>query len=324
MKRCAISIVVQSALIVLSITASNALGQQPTEARQKMRVLIVDGQNNHAWQQTTPLLKQILESSGRFTVDVATTPPARGRGGRRAAAADATPADMSTFQPKFSDYQAVVSNYNGERWSSETEQAFESYVVGGGGFVTYHAANNSFPDWPAYNRICGLGGWGGRNEASGPLVYLNEAGEVQRDTSPGRGGSHGPQHEFQVRTRDAEHPIMKGLPPVWMHTRDELYDRLRGPAESMHILATAYSSPEQRGTGRHEPMLMTIDYGKGRVFHTALGHADYSVKSVGFIATFTRGTEWAATGKVTIPIPNDFPTADKTSSRDLAADAKLP
>ena len=80
----------------------------------------------------------------------------------------------------------------------------------------------------------------------------------------------------------------------------------------MHILATAYSSPEFSGTGKHEPMLMVLPYGRGRVFHTALGHADYSVKSVGFITTFTRGPEWAATGKVTIPVPENFPGPDKS------------
>ncbi len=295
-------------LFRLSLLAVNCLllvlvaaGQPPAPTNGPLRVLIIDGQNNHDWKTTTPLLKQALESSRRFTVDVATSPPAK--------------ADMSGFRPKFSDYHVVVSNYNGDPWSTETQQDFEKYVRGGGGFVVVHAANNSFPEWPAYNLMLGLGGWGARNEKSGPLVYFDEPGKIVRDTSPGSGGHHGPQHEFQVRVRDAEHPITKGLPPVWMHTKDELYDSLRGPAEDMHILATAYSSPEHNGTGRHEPMLMTIDHGKGRVFHTALGHADYSMDCVGFITTLNRGAEWAATGKVAIPVPKNFPTADKSSSR---------
>jgi type 1 glutamine amidotransferase len=306
--------------LVVIATSASSFAQQEAQPSEKLRALIVDGQNNHAWQQTTPLLKSILESSGRFTVEVATTPPARGRGRGRRAAVDANAAapDMSTFLPKFSDYQVVVSNYNGERWPSETEKAFEAFVAGGGGFVSFHAADNAFPDWPEYNRICGLGGWEGRNEASGPLLYFNDTGELQRDTSPGPGGHHGRQHEFQVRTRDAEHPIMKGLPPLWMHTRDELYDSMRGPAESLHVLATALSDPATGGTGRHEPMLMTIEYGQGRVFHTVLGHADYSVKCVGFVTTFTRGTEWAATGKVTIPIPSDFPGPDTAAAANIA------
>ena len=80
----------------------------------------------------------------------------------------------------------------------------------------------------------------------------------------------------------------------------------------MKILATAFSSKSQR----HEPMIFTIDYGKGRVFHTPMGHADYSMKCVGFITTLLRGTEWAATGKVTVEIPEDFPGSDKVSQRD--------
>jgi type 1 glutamine amidotransferase len=277
-----------------------AAAQSEDEPREKLRALIIDGQNNHDWKVTTPILREILESSGRFTVDVATSPPSG--------------ADMRKFRPKFADYDVVVSNYNGDRWPADTERDFEAYVKGGGGFVPVHAANNAFADWPAYNRICGLGGWFGRTNKSGPYVYVNDAGSVVIDHSPGAAGHHGPQHEFQIRVRDEEHPIMRGLPRLWMHTKDELYDSLRGPAEDMHILATAYSDPQQDGTGRHEPMLMTLEYGNGRVFHTVLGHADYSMNCVGFITTLQRGTEWAATGDVTIAAPDDFPTADESRS----------
>jgi type 1 glutamine amidotransferase len=288
---------------VLLIAVVVTVGHAAEAARGKLRALIIDGQNNHEWQKTTPLLRSALESSGRFTVDVATTPPSG--------------ADMSGFRPKFADYDVVVSNYNGDLWPKETAAPFEGYVAGGGGFVTVHAANNAFTDWPAYNRMIGLGGWYGRTEKSGPFVYLNNAGAIVTDPSPGPGGHHGPQHEFQIRKRGPKHPITEGLPDLWMHAKDELYDSLRGPAEDMTILATAYSASEQDGTGRHEPMLMVLDYGQGRVFHTTLGHADYSMKCVGFITTLQRGAEWAATGKVTIPVPEDFPTAEQSSSREL-------
>jgi len=288
--------------IALASVATVAIQLSPSAtAAEKIRVLIIDGQNNHEWQKTTPLLVQFLKESDRFVADVATT-PAAGQ-------------DMSSFRPKFAAYDAVMSNYNGERWPKETEQDFVEYLRNGGGFVSVHAANNAFHDWPEYNEAIGLGGWFGRTETAGPYVYY-KGGKLVRDDSPGRCGGHGEQHEFIVQLRDAEHPIVKGLPERWLHAKDELYDTLRGPAKNMKILATAYSDPGTGGTGRDEPMLMALDFGKGRVFHTTLGHADYSMRGVGFITTLLRGTEWAATGKVTIDVPEDFPTAEKSSSRE--------
>jgi type 1 glutamine amidotransferase len=189
------------------------------------------------------------------------------------------------------------------------------YVKGGGGFVVVHAANNSFGDWKEYNEMIGLGGWGGRSEASGPYVYINGEGKLVRDDSKGRGGNHGSQHPFQIIVRDGKHPVTEGMPGEWMHMNDELYDLLRGPAENMTVLATAFADKSKGGTGRHEPMIFTISYGKGRVFHTPMGHGKDSQECVGFITALQRGTEWAATGKVTQKIPSDFPTADKTNSR---------
>jgi HEAT repeat protein len=119
-----------------------------------------------------------------------------------------------------------------------------------------------------------------------------------------------------VVNRDSSHPVTAGLPEKWMHARDELYSLLRGAGENMHILATAYSDPGTRGTGRDEPVLFTITFGKGRIFHTVLGHAmgdgpHPAMQCVGFIVTFLRGAEWAATGKVTQKIPGDFPVVNR-------------
>jgi len=265
------------------------------------KVLIIDGQNNHAWQQTTPVLKKILEDTHKFTVDVATSPP---KGG-----------DMSTFHPNFSGYALVVSNYNGEAWPAEVNQAFENWVKQGGGFVAVHAADNAFRKWTEYQEMVGVGGWGGR--VSGPDTPMARwrDGKQVLDTDEGPCGRHGARKPFAVTMRDPGHPIAKGLPPVWMHSADELYNHLCGPARNLTIVGTAFSDPENRGTGEQEPMLMAVRYGKGRAFHTTLGHDVAAMQDVGFIVTLQRGAEWAATGKVTLPVPPDFPTASEVRTR---------
>ena len=294
-------------LVTFGITFASAQDAE-SKTKEKIKALIVDGQNNHGiWPKTTQMVKKYLEDTGLFEVEVATTKP------------KGTDPD---FKPEFSKYGVVVSNFGhgAAPWPEETQKAFEEYMNNGGGLVVFHAADNSFPGWKAYNEMIGLGGWGGRTEKSGPYVYYNKEGKEIRDPSKGRGGNHGPQHEFSVVIRNSDHPITNGLPSEFLHGKDELYQELRGPAVNMKILATSFADPKYRGTGRHEPMIMTIDYGKGRVFHTPMGHADYSCECVGFITVMQRGTEWAATGKVTIPVPDDFPTADQGRSRKYTAE----
>ena len=100
-----------------------------------------------------------------------------------------------------------------------------------------------------------------------------------------------------------------------MHQDDELYATLRGPGHNMTILATAHSDPANNGTGRDEPILMVLNYGKGRVFHTTMGHDVSAMSCVGFMVTLQRGTEWAATGAVTQKVPADFPDATTVRTR---------
>jgi type 1 glutamine amidotransferase len=294
-------------------------------AAEKLKALIIDGQNNHDWRATTPYLKSALEQSGRFAVEVSTTPGPFRRGpdapknappekvaeynaakaqyeAEKKAYDAQKPALWQAWHPKFKDYTVVVSNYNGELWPEEVRHEFVDYVRGGGGFVVVHAADNSFPEWPEYNEMIGLGGWGGRNEKSGPMLRVRE-GAIVRDETPGAGGTHGKQHEFVLELRQPEHPIVKGFPMKWKHTADELYSKLRGPAKNLTVLATSFNDPSQGGTNEHEPILMVIDYGKGRVFHTTMGHATTAMSGLGFQLTLARGAEWAATGKVTLPAP---------------------
>lgn len=289
--------ILSMAVVIAAALLGATPGQAADPAVKPVRVLIIDGQNNHDWKSTTPVLKQALESApGRFSVVVSTSPPG-----------NAKPEDWEKWRPDFAKYDAVLSNYNGQPWPVQVKLAFEKYVREGGGFVCVHAADNSFPEWPEYNKMIGLGGWGGRNEKSGPYVFVRD-GQVVRDSAPGSGGSHGAQVEFNVElySDGKDHPVTKGLPANWKHAKDELYNSLRGPAENLHILAFAFSTD----TKKNEPMIMTIDYGKGRVFHTPMGHADYSMKDVGFRTVLQRGTEWAATGAVTIPVPANFPGKD--------------
>ena len=164
--------------------------------------------------------------------------------------------------------------------------------------------------------MIGVGGFGGRSETFGSYLRLRN-GRFVKDPTPGICGSHAGRHPFVVTTRDATHPIMAGLPEMWMHPEDELYARFRGPANNVTVLASAFSdrATNPNESGEHEPQLMTIWFGKGRVFTTTLGHNTDAMKCVGFATTFQRGAEWAATGRVTQKVPTVFPNATTVTSR---------
>ncbi len=274
----------------------------------KIRVMIIDGQNNHNWVDTTPFLKGQLEATGRFEVSVATTPP-------KGAKAE----DWAKFKPDFSSCDVVLSNYNGPKWEpSVVRDSFEKFLNDGGGLVNIHAANNANGGWENFEKATGLL-W--RGSSHGARVYLDKAGKVMRmEAGEGPGAGHGPQHEYVVESRAADHPIMKDVPTEWLHAKDELYHGQRGPGENMNILATAFSAKDKKGTEVNEPLLWWIPVGKGKAVTNVLGHVGRSdktgmpaMKCVGFLTLVARSCEWAATGEVTIPIPENFPTADKVS-----------
>jgi len=273
-----------------------------------IKVMLLTGQTDkyHNWPVTSSQLKAILDHQEIFQTDVVLFP--------------VSGEALDQLLPDFSKYNVIVLDLNIPEWPEKVKTAFEKYMQNGGGMVIVHEANNACPNWKEYNLMTGLGGWGGRNEKSGPYYYWKD-GQYVTDNSPGPGGAHGQRVPFVINVRDLEHPITKGLPTKWLHQNDELYGNLRGPAQNIHVLATAFSTKETGGTGKEEPVLFTITYGKGRIYHCVLGHtgADFSdsVEDVGFQVTFSRGTEWAATGNVKQKLPTEFPTESKVLLRDL-------
>jgi len=241
---------------------------------QKIQTLIITGQNGHDWKATTPRLRQILEETGRFEVRV--TEEFRGAG-------------PETLAP----YDLVILNYYDKnkpelRWGERSDKALLDFVKNGKGLVMYHFSSAAFVGWDEYEKLAG-GNWRPNN------------------------GHHSARHDFKVDIVDKTHPIIRGLKLKFDQPNDELYANLKWqPLGTFHVLATAWddhalykgkAKQPTPGDGLNQPMLWTLDYGKGHVFATALGHDPDAMRSAGFIATFTRGAEWAATGAVTIPVP---------------------
>ena len=303
-------------LVVAALIANSTVSAQAP-----IKVLLLTGQSNpfHNWAVSSAIVKRQLEATGRFAVTVATAPPK----------GTALNQDMSRFTPAFGEHQVVVLDYEGFEFALPVKDALATYVRNGGGLVILHAANNAFPAWPEFNEMIGVGGWGGftpgyksRAQDAGPKIRWRDNGMVLDPDTPGV-AQHPKPHDFLLTVRAPNHPIMQGLPPMWLHAADELYANLRGPARNVTILATATAPLSMPGgTGEHEPIVMTINYGKGRVFHNTLGHVGAkeqepiaAMNSVDYIVLLQRGTEWAATGTVTLPVPADFPTAEKISIR---------
>jgi len=308
---------------------------------EKIPVLIIDGQNNHDWISTTDSLHGTLQATQRFAVGIETAPQRKSIKGIRAPKSDAQDyikeayksfrkvqqeaenknkvsegVEWEKWNPFHGKHQAIVLNYNGREWTQKTKEAAVKFVREGGGLVLVHAANNAFRNWDAYNEMIGLG-W--RPAKFGDCikweVLKNKAYIACVDCASG----HGSRHPFQVTVRQSDHPIMQGIPAQWMHGKDELYHNMRGPAKNLTILSSAYSDPKQGGTGEHEPITYEVEYGKGRVIITTMGHfwngqTDWDgLHCVGFQTIFARSVEYAATGKVTLPIPKEFPGANQVS-----------
>src|SRR5438093_6607196 len=216
----------------LTFVIATGLASAPAPA---IRVMLLDGANNHDWKATSPVIRKVLDEAGIFRTTTVTVDNG----------------EVAGLKPEWKRFDVIVLNYNtginadAPLWPAETRAAFQRYVSDGGGVVSVHAADNAFAAWPEFNEMIGVGGWGNRDEHAGPYWFFKNDALVKAD-SPGRAGSHGARAPFQVVVRDSRHPITGGLPTKWMHHTDELYATLRGPGRNMTVLATAYSDQTRR------------------------------------------------------------------------------
>ena len=244
-------------------------------AADKPRVLILSGANNHNWRETTPAIKSALEETGRFLVDVEE--------------------NVIAMKPAaFSPYAVILSNFNTygkdtpetKEWPAETRQAFLDHLAKGHGLVIVHAGSSVFYKWPEFQQLA-CGTW--------------------KD-----GTNHGAIHVSQVTFTDADSPITKGLAPFWI--RDEFWQKLH-VASGAKPLASVTPDPAFKGSGKAEPILFTTEANGARGFAIFLGHDTVTMKNTAWKTLLQRGTEWAATGMVTIPPASDWPSTKEDAER---------
>jgi len=270
---------VAALVVIICVLSNRSLYAQPSPPPDpsKIQVLIITGQNVHDWRGTTPILKQILETTKKFEVRI--VEEFRGAGPETLA-----------------NYDLVVVNYynRGEkdRWGERAQKALEDFVRGGKGLVLYHLSLGAFDGWTEYEKMSG-GNW-----------------------RPNM-GHHSAAHAFTVDIKDNDHPITRGLKSFPVPKDELYANLRWQPEGSYHVLATAYddhalyngrSNQPIPGPGIHQPILWTTEYGKGRVFVTTLGHGPDEARASVFGVTFARGAEWAAKGTVTVPIPPELAT----------------
>lgn len=245
-------------------------------AADQIRVMILTGQSDysHPWQPTVPFMRETLNNTGRF--DVRVEEEVRG-----------------ITSPTLAGYDVLVDYYYGPRLGEVTEKAIEEFIRGGKGMVGVHGVdygpffgqaggNPQEPKrrmegepWPAFTEMVGM------------YWKIENIGHTRR-------------HVYPVQWTDREHPIAKGLPPVFL-ANDELHHRI-DLKPNAHVIATGYDDPAipggGGGTGKDEPVIWTVPFGQGRVVMTVLGHDLLAMTQPGFIQAFTRAVEWTATGSV--------------------------
>lgn len=271
-------------------------------AEKRLQVLIISGRNSyeHDWTGVNNMLRTMMQDTRRFDVRITE---------------DFDNGTLETLK----NYDVVVLNYSSrwnyadkeqKVWSDSAFKALYQYVREGGGLVAYHSSFTWGRDIPEYKRLIGA---------------AMEPGSSRRS----------PPGAFPVHIVDRNHPITAGMREfVWTYNDDMYTNMAMDPEAKIHVLATARDSaasydprltgpkypvaaytPEKlkamKGIDADHPQVWTADYGKGRVFSITLGHDEVSLHFQPLQSLILRGTEWAATGAVTLPVleeAKDYPT----------------
>jgi len=167
--------------------------------------------------------------------------------------------------PDLQQYDAVVLHFM--NWEQpdpgpEARDNLKRFVEGGKGLVLVHFACGAFQEWPEFRNLAG------------------------RSYDP-KLPPHDPFGTFRVEIINKEHPITKGMQPF--DTTDELYTCLAGD-RPIEVLATAKSMVD----GKDYPMAFVLTCGKGRVFHSPLGHDAAALANPSVGELFRRGCAWVA------------------------------
>jgi type 1 glutamine amidotransferase len=248
------------ARIGLSLAVFSLLATFADADDKPVKCLIITGDHGHDWKATTEALEKFLKKDGHIDVSVTTTP-----------SKDLTAENLAKYDVYLLNYRETKPK-DETRWTDQNKKALVDAVKGGKGLVVYHFASSAFPEWDEYERMI-AGGW--RKQ-----------------------GHHGPRHKFKVKKTHHKHAISQGLDDEFEHNSDELYANSK-MVEGNEVLATAYSDPaREKGTGKDEPVIWINTFGKGRVYHNALGHDVEALSDPALQEWLRRGVIWAGGGEL--------------------------
>lgn len=130
--------------------------------------------------------------------------------------------------------------------------ALLTWIRGGGGFIGFHSATDSF------------------KSGGGPVTpYVEMLGGEFR--------THGAQFVGTVRNVSPDHPATASLPETWS-LQDEWYLFTNLNEEQMHVLALLEMGEERERQEMYDvpdyPIIWCRSYGEGRVLYNGLGHRE--------------------------------------------------